>query len=32
VAVHLRFTHERVVRCEFFPNEQEALESAGLRE
>jgi len=32
VAVHLRFTRGRVVRCESFPNEQQVLEAAGLSE
>lgn len=32
MAAHFQFIHGKVARCEFFANEQEALEAAGLRE
>jgi ketosteroid isomerase-like protein len=32
MAVHFKFLYARVARCEFFANEREALEAAGLRE
>jgi hypothetical protein len=31
-AVYLKFAHGKVLRCEFFANERDALEAAGLRE
>jgi ketosteroid isomerase-like protein len=32
MATYFKFAHGKVARCEFFANEREALEAAGLRE
>ena len=32
MAVHLEFAHGKVLRCEFFASERDALEAAGLSE
>ncbi len=31
MAVHLKFAHGKVLRCEFFTSERDAREAAGLR-